>query len=104
MEESFECFDKDREEKMVTLEDCKACKYVMCTCCGGCMLESHTKEEIEGEFLEDNYERAHTPVEIGRALNMHVLDTRKPLMALIKKRLVTRNGKYYRWIGYSTRR
>ena len=53
-----------------------------------------------GEFLEDNYERAHTPVEIGRALGMGVLDTWKPLMALIKKRLVTRDGKYYRWIGY----
>lgn len=46
-DELFECFDEDREERMVTLEDCKACKYVMCTCCGGCMLETHTKEEIE---------------------------------------------------------
>lgn len=57
-----------------------------------------------GEFLEDNRERAHTPVEIGGALNMNVLDTWKPLMALIKKRLVTRDGKYYRWIGYSMKR
>ena len=44
----MKCFDDERE---VTVKDCKKCKYVMCSCCGGCVLEHMTKEEFDKEVI-----------------------------------------------------
>lgn len=45
----MECLDDGRE---VTQEECLKCRYVMCRCCGGCVLENMTKEEFDATLTE----------------------------------------------------